>query len=75
MARTTQTVIVDQATLDPNVRVKQTALFNEDGSPFTGGGGGGTTLPIEISDVTGLQAILTDYEDRIAALEAAASGE
>ena len=34
---------------------------------------GGNT-PVAVADVTGLQAILDDYEARIAALEAASAG-
>ena len=40
---TTQTVVVDQEELAPGRITKRTALFNPDGTPFTGGGGGGTT--------------------------------
>lgn len=64
-----QRTVVTQAELNPKQSTGKLALFNEDGTPFTSGGGGGVTLPIEISDVNGLQAILDDYETRIAALE------
>lgn len=35
---------------------------------------GGGSDPTAVADVTGLQAILSDFEGRIAALEAAAEG-
>lgn len=35
---TSQTVVVEQAELAEGALTKRTALFNEDGTPFTGGG-------------------------------------
>ena len=58
MARTTQTIVVAQEELDPSVRVKQTALFNPDGSPFTGEGGGGTPVDVEAA----IEAYLTGLD-------------
>lgn len=39
----TQATVVEQEEPTPGRISSQIALFNEDGTPFTGGGGGGTT--------------------------------
>lgn len=73
-----------------NQAFEPVAFFDENGDPVDIGGGSGSvawgdvtgkpsTFPPAththvIADVTGLQAIIDDYESRIAALEAAAAG-
>ena len=60
----------------PGRTIGKVAFFDENGDPVEiGGGGSSVPAEVTIGDVAGLQAIITDYEDRIAALEAAAAGE
>lgn len=82
--------IVSKSAPTPGQSVGRVSFFDENGDPIDIGGGTvsvawgdvtgkPSTFPPashthDIADVSGLQAIIDDYETRIAALEAASAG-
>ena len=55
----TQTIVVSDESLDPNMMVQRTAFFNADGTP------------LNLDDQTGAEVILTGYSAESAAAVAA----
>lgn len=52
MAIAKQSVVVEQAEPREGHLLSEIALFNPDGTPFTGGGGGGEPTPVTSDDIT-----------------------